>query len=131
MADAAERLVRASEAASALGISLDTLRRWDRAGLIKVVRNSSNQRMVPIGEITRLSGRAESVTTGVATSARNVLPGVVRSVEVTGVVALVELDCGPHRIAAVITRDAVEELGLRPGMSASAVVKSTSVMVER
>jgi molybdopterin-binding protein len=131
MADAAERLIRASEAASALGISLDTLRRWDRAGLIKVVRNSSNQRMVPIGEITRLSGRAESVTTGVATSARNVLPGVVRSVEVTGVVALVELDCGPHRIAAIITRDAVEELGLAPGVPAVATVKATSVMVGR
>jgi molybdopterin-binding protein len=67
----------------------------------------------------------------VATSARNVLPGVVRSVEVTGVVALVELDCGPHRIAAVITRDAVEELGLAPGVPAVATVKATSVMVGR
>src|SRR5262245_61381261 len=108
MARAPERLVRASEAASALGISLDTLRRWDKAGLIEVVRNSSNQRMVPVSEITRLSGRAGAVTTGMATSARNVLAGVVRSVEVTGVVALVEMDCGPYRIASIITRDAVE-----------------------
>jgi len=126
-----ERLVRASEAATALGISLDTLRRWDRAGLITVVRNSSNQRMVPVSEITRLSGRAELVTTGMATSARNVLSGVVRSVEVTGVVALVELDCGPFRIASIITRDAVEELGLAPGVEAVATVKATSVMVGR
>jgi len=131
MASTTERLVRASEAAAALGISLDTLRRWDRDGRIEVVRNRANQRMVPVREITRLSGRPESVTTGVSTSARNMLEGVVRSVEVTGVVALVEMDCGPYRLAAIITRDAVEELGLAPGVPAVATVKATSVMVSR
>ncbi|HEY7281386.1 MAG TPA: TOBE domain-containing protein [Actinomycetota bacterium] len=125
-----DRLVRASEAAAALGISLDTLRRWDRNGRIEVVRNRSNQRMVPVREITRLSGR-EAATTGISTSARNMLEGVVRSVEVTGVVAQVEMDCGPYRIAAVITRDAVEELALAPGVRAVATVKATSVMVSR
>ena len=131
MPDPSERLVRASEAAAALGISLDTLRRWDREGRITVVRNRSNQRMVPVSEIMRLSGRADAVTTGVATSARNMLTGVVRSVEVTGVVAQVELECGPYRLAAIITRDAVEELGLAPGVPAVATVKATSVMVSR
>ena len=131
MEDGSDRLVRAGEAAAALGISLDTLRRWDRAGRIKVVRSGSNQRFVPASEIRRLSNRSEPVTTGVASSARNVLAGVVRSVEVTGVVALVELDCGPYRIASIITRDAVEELGLAPGVEAVATVKATSVMVGR
>jgi molybdopterin-binding protein len=131
MPDGEERLVRASEAAAALGISLDTLRRWDREGRIRVIRNRSNQRMVPAAEISRLSGRAEGLTTGVAMSARNRLEGVVRSVEVTGVVAQVELECGPFRLAAIITRDAVEELGLAPGVRAVATVKATSVMVSR
>src|SRR4051812_40980666 len=103
MSDGDERLLKASEAAAALGISLDTLRRWDREGRIRVVRNRSNQRMVPAAEISRLSGRVEGLTTGVAMSARNRLEGVVRSVEVTGVVAQVELECGPYRLAAIIT----------------------------
>jgi len=127
----AERLIRASEAAAALGVSLDTLRRWDRDGRIKVVRNDSNHRMVPVSEIARLTGRAEKVRTGVAMSARNLLTGTVRSVEVSGVVALVEMECGPYRLAAIITRDAAEELGLSPGVSAVATVKATSVMISR
>ncbi|HEY1330614.1 MAG TPA: helix-turn-helix transcriptional regulator [Actinomycetota bacterium] len=125
------RLIRASEAARALGISLDTLRRWDREGRIEVVRNSSNQRMVPESEVTRLQGRGPGVRTGVALSARNRITGVIRSVEVSGVVAMVEMECGPYRIASLITRDAVEELGLAPGVRAVATVKATSVMVSR
>ena len=68
---------------------------------------------------------------GGSLSARNRFPGVVRSVEVDGVVALVEIEAGPHRITAAVTRDAVEELGLAPGVPATAAVKATSVMVER
>ncbi len=125
------RLLKASDAAVALGISLDTLRRWDRDGRIRVVRDASNRRTVPESEVERLSGRAPLVRTGTALSARNRLSGVVRSVEVTGVVALVEMECGPYLMAAVITRDAVEELGLAPGVHAVATVKATSVMVSR
>src|SRR2546430_4286141 len=75
------RLLKASEAARALGISLDTLRRWDRDGRIRVVRDASNRRVVPESEVERLSGRGPGVRTGVALSARNRLPGVVRRSE--------------------------------------------------
>jgi molybdopterin-binding protein len=117
----------ASEAARALGISLDTLRRWDRQGRIHVERDAANRRVVPGSEIERLRGSDEH-----ALSARNRFRGIVSEVKVEGLLAQVALEVGePARLVAVITREAVEELGLRPGMSASAVVKSTSVMVER
>ena len=123
--------MKASDAARALDISLDTLRRWDKEGRIRVVRDPSNRRMVPRSEVERLSGHAPRHLTGTTLSARNRLSGIVRSVEVDGIVALVEIEAGPFRIAAVITRDAVEELGLAPGVPAVATIKATSVMVSR
>ena len=119
------------EAARALGVSVDTLRRWDGAGKIRTARDERNRRRVPAAEIERLSIHAERHRTGDAFSARNRFPGVVRSVEVDGVMALVEIEGGPHRITAAITRDAVEELGLAEGGPATAAVKATSVMIER
>ena len=117
----------ASEAARALGISLDTLRRWDRSGRIRTERDAANRRIVPAAEVERLAGpRVDDL------SARNRLRGVVRSVEVEGFLARVEIQAtDPARIVAIITREAVEDLGLAPGVPASAVVKSTSVMIER
>jgi len=117
----------ASEAAQRLGISLDTLRRWDRDGRIAVTRDGRNRRVVPSSEIARL--RAEERGHGI--TARNRLVGTVTEVKVDGLMAQVELVVTePARIVALVTRDAVEELGLRPGMSATALVKSTSVMIE-
>jgi molybdopterin-binding protein len=117
----------ASEAARALGISLDTLRRWDRAGRIRTERDSANRRLVPASEVERLRGKPDDEL-----SARNRFRGVVRSVEVEGFLARVEIDVTePARVVAIITREAVEELGLEPGVGAAAIVKSTSVMVER
>ncbi len=122
-----QRTYTAAEAARALGISLDTLRRWDRAGRIRTQRDASNRRIVPAAEIDRLKGGAEAEHM----SARNHFRGVVREVKVEGLLAQVELDVTePARVVAIITRDAAEELGLKPGMSAAAVVKATSVMVE-
>lgn len=117
----------AAEAARTLGISLDTLRRWDRDGRIAVERDRANRRVVAAAEIDRLRG-------GVAEelSARNRFRGVIRSVQLDGLLAQVEIDVTePSRVVAVITRDAVEALGLAPGMSAAGVVKATSVMIER
>jgi molybdopterin-binding protein len=115
----------ASEAARALGISLDTLRRWDRAGRIRTRRDAANRRLVPAGEVERLRGREQADV-----SARNRFHGVVRDVKVDGLLAQVELDVTePTRILAIITRDAVEDLRLRKGMAATALVKATSVMV--
>lgn len=117
----------ASEAAGLLGISLDTLRRWDRQGRIRTERDAANRRRVPAEEIERLRARPG----GRELSARNRFPGVVREVRVDGLLAQVELEAGPFRVVAVVTREAVEELGLRPGAPASAVVKATSVLLER
>jgi molybdopterin-binding protein len=115
------------EAAQALGVSIDTLRRWDRAGRIVTRRDSANRRVVPASEIERLRGPAGHDRL----SARNRFGGTVTDVKVDGLLAQVELTVTePVRLVAIVTRDAVEELGLAPGMPATAIVKSTSVMVE-
>jgi molybdopterin-binding protein len=119
------------DAARAIGVSADTLRRWDRAGKLRTIRDDRNRRRVPAAEVARLSGRPRRHAAGDALSARNRFPGVVTSVEVDGVMALVEIEAGPFRVTAAVTRDAVEELGLAPGVAATAAVKATSVMVER
>jgi molybdopterin-binding protein len=115
------------EAAKALGISVDTLRRWDRQGRIKAERDASNRRIVPASEIDRLRGDPGLVHL----SARNRFNGVITDVKIDGLIAQVEMVVSdPVRLVALVTRDAVEELDLRPGMSATAIVKSTSVMVQ-
>ena len=119
------------DAARAIGVSADTLRRWERAGKLHTTRDPANRRRVPRREIERLSGHPSRHKSGDSLSARNRFPGVVRSVEIDGVMALVEIEAGPHRVTAAVTRDAVEELGLAPGVPATAAVKATSVMVER
>jgi molybdopterin-binding protein len=119
------------EAAAALGVSVDTLRRWDRKGRIRTKRDARNRRLVPASEIRRLTSRPTRHRTGTEGSARNRFAGIVRSVEADGVMALVELEAGPYLVTAAITRDSVEELGLAPGVNATAVVKATSVMIER
>jgi molybdopterin-binding protein len=117
----------ASEAAKMLGISLDTLRRWDSAGRIATARDSGNRRIVAATEIRRLRGDDDRRQL----SARNRLNGTVAEVKVEGLIAQVELVVDePARLVAIVTADAVEELGLRVGMPATAVVKATSVMVE-
>jgi len=122
----AKDVYSAREAADALGISLDTLRRWDRDGRIRTRRDKANRRVVPAREIARLRGDETSHM-----SARNRLRGTVRSVEIEGLLAQVEIVVTePTRVVAIVTRDAVRELGLEPGAPATAIVKSTSVMVE-
>ena len=116
----------AGEAARALGVSLDTLRRWDRQGRIRVERDAANRRVVSASEVDRLRGAQPHPM-----SARNRLPGVVESVKVEGLLAQVELLVSdPVRVTAIITADAAAELGLARGVAATAVVKSTSIMVE-
>ncbi len=121
------RTYTAGEAARALGISLDTLRRWDRQGRIRVQRDSANRRVVTAREVERVRGSDPPTL-----SARNRLEGVVREVKIDGLLAEVELDVTRGgRLVAVITRESAESLRLTPGVSATAVVKATSVMVER
>ena len=122
----AKSLYTATEAAQALGISVDTLRRWDREGRIKTRRDKSNKRVVTATEIARMRGDDSQHL-----SARNRFRGTVTEVKVDGLLAQVEMTITePARLVAIITRDAVEELGLKPGSPATAIVKSTSIMVE-
>ena len=118
------------EAARALNVSADTLRRWDRAGKLRTVRDERNRRRVPAAEVTRLRGAPPRHETGHSLSARNRFPGVVKSIEVDGVMALVEIEAGPFLLTAAVTRDAVDELQLVVGAPATAAVKATSVMIE-
>lgn len=119
------------DAARAIGVSVDTLRRWERAGKLRTTRDAANRRRVSRREVERLAARPDRHRAGDALSARNRFPGVVTSVECDGVMALVEIEAGPHRVIAAVTRDAVDELRLAPGVPATAAVKATSVMVER
>ena len=122
-----KELYTASEAASALGISIDTLRRWDKAGRIKVQRDAGNRRVVAASEIDRVRGDSG----GAHISARNRFHGIVTDVKVDGLMAQVELVVSdPVRLVAVVTRDAVEELGLKAGMATTAIVKSTNVIIQ-
>ena|SRR5581483_9157533 len=116
----------ASEAARALGVSLDTIRRWDRDGLLATTRDAANRRLVPASEIERLRGGDAH-----RLSARNRFSGIVTEVKVDGLMAQVELQVTePARVVALVTRDSVESLGIRRGEPITAVVKATSVMVE-
>jgi molybdopterin-binding protein len=122
------KALSASEAARALGISLDTLRRWDRQGRIRTRRDDRNRRIVPVSEVERLRGRPEPHDL----SARNRFRGRIREVRIEGLLAQVELETTePTRVVAVITREAAEQLELAVGQEATALVKATSVMVER
>jgi molybdopterin-binding protein len=122
----AKEIYTAREAASALGISLDTLRRWDKAGRIEVQRDAANRRVVAAAEIERVRGDR-----GSHLSARNRFRGFVTDIKIDGLMAQVELVVSePVRLVAIVTRDAVEELGLKSGMPTTAIVKATSVMVE-
>jgi molybdopterin-binding protein len=122
-----KEIYTAGEAAKTLGISMDTLRRWDREGRIRTERDRANRRIVHASEIERLRGDAGTAHL----SARNRFKGVVTDVQIEGLMAKVELVVSdPVRLVAIVTRDAVEEIGVTPGMAMTAVVKSTSVMIE-
>jgi molybdopterin-binding protein len=122
-----KQLYTASEAAAALGISLDTLRRWDKSGRIRVKRDSSNRRVIAATEIDRLRGDGQ----GAHISARNRFNAIVTEVKVDGLMAQVEMVVSdPARLVSIVTRDAVEELGLKKGMAVTAIVKSTNVMIQ-
>jgi molybdopterin-binding protein len=122
---------RVGEAAAILGVRVETVRRWEREGRLKAGRTAGGQRWIPANEISRLlAERREPHGMIAGLSTRNRFPGVITAVKRDRLIASVEILAGPHRILAVITREAVDELGLRPGMQATAAVKATSVMVE-
>jgi len=124
-------MLRIGEAAEALGVRVETLRRWERDGKLTASRTAGGQRMVPATEVSRLlAERRAARPETVHTSRRNAFPGIVTKVTKDKVSAVVEIQAGPHRVVSLITREAADELDLKPGMSATATVKATSVMVE-
>ena len=121
------------QAAELLGVSVDTVRRWADGGRVKVVRTRGGQRLIDGADLARLAIELADVHepgTIIGQSARNRFPGIVTRVIKDKVSAHVEIQAGPHRVVSLITREAADELGLKPGMEAVATVKATSVMVE-
>ena len=125
--------LRVSQAAALLGVSDDTVRRHIARGRLPVGLDESNRRVidgVALAEFAREHLTAAPDPSGVARSARNRLVGLVTDVQVDKVMAQVEMQCGPHRVVSLISREAVDDLGLKPGVLAVAVIKSTNVVVE-
>jgi molybdopterin-binding protein len=121
---------RIGEAAGLLGVRVETLRRWEGEGKIRVTRTEGGQRRVPPEEVARLLAERRDQPKVTSRSVRNRFPGIVTEVKKDGLAATVEILAGPHRILAFITREAADEMKLEPGMHAVATVKATNVMVE-
>lgn len=124
------------EAAQLLGVSVDTVRRWTDAGRLATTRTAAGHRVLEGADLARfavLLAAEEHPDDPVARerSARNRFSGIVTRVHRDGVAAQVELQAGPFRVVSLLTRESADELALEPGMRATAVVKATSVMVER
>jgi molybdopterin-binding protein len=125
--------LRVGQAAEMLQVSVETLRRWESEGRLRVERSGGGQRLVTIAEVTRLLAekRAQSLDRPiVGGSARNRLPGIVTRIEKDKIAAVVEVIAGPHRMVSLMTAEAVDELGLKVGDEAVCVVKATNVIVE-
>jgi molybdopterin-binding protein len=125
--------VRIGEAAAMLGVSVESLRRWERDGRLKTVRTTGGQRLVRLAEVRRMARERRQARADrpiVAQSARNRFPGVVTRIERDGVAAVVEVMSGPHRLVSLLTAEAVDDLALAVGDEAICVVKATNVIVE-
>ena len=119
--------LRIGVAAQALGVSVDTLRRWERDGRITFERRGNRRVLAPeeLARVLRERG------TNARSSARNRLTGVIVEVQRDGLMAQIDLACGPYRIVSLMSREAADELDLRPGQPATAIVKSPMVIIER
>ncbi len=119
--------LRIGEVAQAVGVSVDTLRRWEAEGRVTFERQH-NQRVLAAENLAPLIATLSG--SSATSSARNRLAGIVVAVKRDGVMAQVELACGDYRIVSLMSRDAADELGLEVGRAATAVVKATNVIVE-
>ncbi|MFE9454967.1 molybdopterin-binding protein [Streptomyces sp. NPDC006739] len=122
------------QAARLLGVSPDTARRWADAGRVATHRDEAGRRLIDGGDLAAFSvelARAGGEEDPSYTSARNAFPGIVTAIKLGDVAAQVEIQAGPHRLVSLLTREAVEELGLEVGMEATARVKSTNVHIDR
>jgi molybdopterin-binding protein len=124
--------LRIGKAAEVLRVSPDTVRRLIDAGRIQTVRTAGGQRRIDRAALARYMAAQprQAPPVVVSESARNRFQGIVTRVAKDGVAAVVEMQAGPHRIVSLMTRDAADELGLKPGVLAVASVKSTNVVIE-
>jgi molybdopterin-binding protein len=125
--------IRVGQAAEMLQVSVETLRRWETEGRLRMERSAGGQRLIDIGEVARLIDERRKGATDrpiVAQSARNRFPGIVTRIEADRIAAVVEVIAGPHRLVSLMTAEAVKELGLKVGDEAVCVVKATNVIVE-
>lgn len=116
-----------------LGVSVETLRRWETEGRLRTTRTEGGQRLVEMEDVARLLGERRKATPDrpiVAQSARNRFPGIVTKIERDRVAAVVEVIAGPHRLVSLMTAEAVQELDLKAGDEVVCVVKATNVIVE-
>jgi molybdopterin-binding protein len=116
-----------------LGVSIETLRRWESEGRLRMERSGGGQRLIEVAEVRRLLDERRKASIDrpiVAQSARNRFPGIVTRIETDRVAAVVEVIAGPHRMVSLMTAEAVVEMGLRVGDEAVCVVKATNVIVE-
>jgi molybdopterin-binding protein len=120
---------RIGEAAEILGVRVETLRRWERGGKLEARRSPGGQRLIAASEVARLLTEMRGQEPITAGSARNRFRGVITEIKRDKLSATVEIQAGPFRVLAFITREAADQLGLKPGMEAVATVKATSVMV--
>jgi molybdopterin-binding protein len=128
-----DTLLRLGQAAEMLQVSVDTMRRWETEGRLRTERSAGGQRMVPIAEVTRMLAERRAETPDrpiVGGSARNRLAGIVTRIEKDRVAAVVEIMAGPHRMVSLMTAEAIDDMDLRVGDEAIAVVKATNVIVE-
>jgi molybdopterin-binding protein len=125
--------LRVGQAAEMLGVSVETLRRWEADGRLRVHRSAGGQRLVDIAEVSRLLDDRRKAATDrpiIAQSARNRFPGVVTRIERDRVAAVVEILAGPHRMVSLMTAEAIDDLDLKVGDEAVGVVKATNVIIE-
>jgi molybdopterin-binding protein len=125
-----ENAYRIGEAAATLGVRVETLRRWEREGRLATTRTPGGQRLVPAPEVARLLSERSGRAPIASASQRNRFAGVITEVKKDKLAATVELQAGPYRILAFITREAADQMGLRTGMQAVAAVKATNVTIE-
>lgn len=125
--------MRIREAASYLGVSDDTVRRWIDQGTLAASLDGSGRKVVDgleVAQVARAHAAPPAVPGGVASSARNRFVGLVTGIRTDTVMAQVELQCGPFRVVSLMSSEAVRDLGLEPGSPAVATIKSTTVVVE-
>lgn len=125
--------IRIGEAATLLGVSDDTVRRWIDHGDLETLSDASGRKVVDghaLALFSRSRSRSVPDPVGVASSARNRFVGLVTAIEIDAVMAQVELQCGPFRVVSLMSSEAVKDLGLELGSVATAVVKSTTVIIE-